>query len=108
MVPERQGRTLPVKAGRTGRAFSKFLRTFWLLPLAVTPLVAKTHPVPLEKNVDSAKCLECHNADDNREFGGTGPNGPHGSKWTHLLERRYEFSQAPAPGAGDHEPVPQS
>ncbi len=43
-------------------------------------------------------CTDCHNADDNREFGGTGPNGPHGSKWTHLLERRYEFSQAPAPG----------
>ncbi len=43
-------------------------------------------------------CSDCHNSDDNREFGGTGPNGPHGSKWTHLLERRYEFSQAPAPG----------
>lgn len=43
-------------------------------------------------------CTDCHNADDNREFGGAGPNGPHGSKWTHLLERRYEFSQAPAPG----------
>jgi len=43
-------------------------------------------------------CTDCHNSDDNREFGGTGANGPHGSKWTHLLERRYEFSQAPAPG----------
>ena len=43
-------------------------------------------------------CTDCHNADDNREFGGTGPNGPHGSKWTHLLERRYELSQAPLPG----------
>lgn len=43
-------------------------------------------------------CTDCHNSDDNREFGGTGPNGPHGSKWTHILERRYEFSQAPAPG----------
>lgn len=43
-------------------------------------------------------CTDCHNADDNREFGGPGPNGPHGSKWTHLLERRYELSQAPAPG----------
>jgi predicted CXXCH cytochrome family protein len=38
-------------------------------------------------------CTDCHNSDDNREFGGTGPNGPHGSKWTHILERRYEFSQ---------------
>jgi predicted CXXCH cytochrome family protein len=43
-------------------------------------------------------CSDCHNADDNREFGGTGPNGPHGSKWTHILERRYEFSQAVSPG----------
>ena len=43
-------------------------------------------------------CTDCHNSDDNREFGGTGPNGPHGSKWTHILEHRYEFSQAPLPG----------
>ncbi len=43
-------------------------------------------------------CSDCHNSDDNREFGGTGPNGPHGSKWLHLLERRYEFSEAPGPG----------
>ena len=27
-------------------------------------------------------CTDCHNSDDNREFGGPGPNGPHGSKWT--------------------------
>jgi predicted CXXCH cytochrome family protein len=43
-------------------------------------------------------CTDCHNSDDNREFGGAGPNGPHGSKWTHILERRYEFSQTVAPG----------
>ena len=43
-------------------------------------------------------CTDCHNSDDNREFGGAGTNGPHGSKWTHILERRYEFSQAPLPG----------
>jgi predicted CXXCH cytochrome family protein len=42
-------------------------------------------------------CTDCHNSDDNREFGGNGPNGPHGSTFTHILERRYEFSQAPAP-----------
>jgi predicted CXXCH cytochrome family protein len=44
-------------------------------------------------------CTDCHNSDDNREFGGAGPNGPHGSKWAHILERRYEFSHAAAPGA---------
>jgi predicted CXXCH cytochrome family protein len=42
-------------------------------------------------------CTDCHNADDNREFGGAGPNGPHGSRFSHILERRYEFSQV-APG----------
>ncbi len=43
-------------------------------------------------------CTDCHSSDDNREFGGKGANGPHGSKWLHILERRYEFSQAPGPG----------
>jgi predicted CXXCH cytochrome family protein len=43
-------------------------------------------------------CTDCHNSDDNREFGGSGANGPHGSRWTHILERRYEFSQTAAPG----------
>jgi predicted CXXCH cytochrome family protein len=44
-------------------------------------------------------CTDCHNSDDNREFGGIGPNGPHGSKFTHILERRYEINTATAPGA---------
>ena len=44
-------------------------------------------------------CTDCHNSDDNRESGGTGANGPHGSRWSHILERRYEFSQATTPGA---------
>jgi predicted CXXCH cytochrome family protein len=43
-------------------------------------------------------CTDCHNSDDNREFGGSGPSGPHGSKWTHILERRYEFTEALVPG----------
>jgi predicted CXXCH cytochrome family protein len=43
-------------------------------------------------------CTDCHNSDDNREFGGKGANGPHGSRFFHILERRYEFSQAPTPG----------
>ena len=47
---------------------------------------------------DRILCTDCHNSDDNREFGGSGANGPHGSKYLHLLERHYEFSQAPAPG----------
>jgi len=46
-------------------------------------------------------CSDCHNSDDNREFGGSGPNGPHGSTYPHILERRYEMSQVtPGGGAG--------
>jgi predicted CXXCH cytochrome family protein len=50
-------------------------------------------------------CTDCHNSDDNREFGGTGPNGPHGSTYPHILERRYEISRVspgvfPAGGPG--------
>jgi predicted CXXCH cytochrome family protein len=46
-------------------------------------------------------CSDCHNSDDNREFGGSGPNGPHGSRYSHILERRYEFSRVqPAPAGG--------
>ncbi|MFZ0774672.1 MAG: cytochrome c3 family protein [Candidatus Sulfotelmatobacter sp.] len=43
-------------------------------------------------------CTDCHNSDDNREFGGAGPNGPHASKWTHILERQYVINQSPGPG----------
>ena len=43
-------------------------------------------------------CTDCHNSDDNREFGGAGPNGPHGSVNSHILERNYQFSQAAVPG----------
>lgn len=43
-------------------------------------------------------CTDCHNSDDNREFGGAGPNGPHGSNNSHILERNYQFSQAATPG----------
>ncbi len=43
-------------------------------------------------------CTDCHNSDDNREFGGAGPNGPHGSVNSHILERNYQFAQAITPG----------
>jgi len=58
-----------------------------------------------EKGLASARlvgtqlfCTDCHNSDDNREFGGAGPNGPHGSINSHILERNYQFSQAAIPG----------
>lgn len=43
-------------------------------------------------------CTDCHASDDNREFGGTGPNGPHGSVYPHILERNYQMAQATLPG----------
>ena len=47
-------------------------------------------------------CTDCHNNDDSRESGGNSPNGPHGSKNSHILERAYPFAEAPAPG----QPIP--
>jgi len=38
-------------------------------------------------------CTDCHSNDNAREFGGTGPNGPHGSKNDHILERQYLMSR---------------
>jgi hypothetical protein len=42
-------------------------------------------------------CTDCHNNDNARESGGSGPNGPHGSKYDHILERQYLMSRL---GAG--------
>ncbi len=49
-------------------------------------------------------CTDCHNSDDNRESGGTGANGPHGSVNFHILERKYLNSQVD-PSAGPGSPV---
>ena len=51
-------------------------------------------------------CTDCHNSDDNREFGGTGPNGPHGSTYPHILERNYVISQATTPGTAVNNLMP--
>lgn len=45
-------------------------------------------------------CTDCHNSDDNREFGGSGPNGPHGSRYDHMLERDYVINTVGANGPG--------
>lgn len=41
-------------------------------------------------------CTDCHNSNSGSKAGGTGPNGPHGSAYAPLLERRLEFT--------DHQP----
>ncbi|MFB3814937.1 MAG: cytochrome c3 family protein [Terriglobales bacterium] len=43
-------------------------------------------------------CTDCHSNNQARNSRGAGPNGPHGSTWPHLLERRYDIE--PAGGAG--------
>lgn len=43
-------------------------------------------------------CTDCHSNNQNRNFGGTGPNGPHGSAYPHVLERRMEME--PLGGGG--------
>src|SRR5437762_10512222 len=61
MVPEVLNRKAPETRLKLGRALPKFVwLTSYVLAIASLPALAKTHPVPLEKNVDSAKCLECH------------------------------------------------
>jgi len=50
-----------IRTANGNRAFPKLFFLFaYVLAIAVLPAAAKTHPVPLDKNVDSAKCLECH------------------------------------------------
>jgi len=106
MFPNGTNRSASIHAPGLRRFLPQTAWTLFVLVITALPVAAKTHPVPLDKNVDAAKCLECHNSDDNREFGGTGPNGPHGSQYLHLLERRYEFSQvAPLPSGGPGTPI---
>lgn len=51
-------------------------------------------------------CADCHNNDQARGSKGPGPNGPHGSIWSHLLERRYDVEGPPSvPGANDGQTV---
>jgi predicted CXXCH cytochrome family protein len=39
-------------------------------------------------------CTSCHNNDAGPGAGGSGPNGPHGSIWPSILERRFETSDS--------------
>ena len=46
---------------KIGQALPRLLQfAVFLVAVQVMPAFAKEHPVPLDKNVDSAKCLECH------------------------------------------------
>jgi predicted CXXCH cytochrome family protein len=61
MVPTSSSRMLQVRKNFRRKTLPHFLVLLaFLFVIAVMPALAKTHPVPLDKNVDSAKCLECH------------------------------------------------
>ena len=57
-LPHAQGwRPFPIM----GHKFTAILKLVFLLSaISLTRAFAAVHPVPLEKNVDAAKCLECH------------------------------------------------
>ena len=44
-------------------------------------------------------CSDCHNNDKGATAGGTGPNGPHGSTYPHILAARYDMPPNVASGA---------
>ena len=68
------------------------------------PSAASSHPItpvsfnhaespsllPERRNRQVLSCQDCHNNPNARELGGSGPNGPHGSSFEHLLAKRYE------------------
>jgi hypothetical protein len=60
MVPALPNRTLLIQKVSLEQALPRLLRLLIFFAIAAMPAFAKTHPVPLDKNVDSAKCLECH------------------------------------------------
>lgn len=46
--------------------------------------------LPALRGGGTIDCQDCHNNPDARELGGSGPNGPHGSRYPFLLAARYE------------------
>jgi len=44
-------------------------------------------------------CTDCHNSNTSSKVGGSGPSGPHGSAYPHLLMDRYEQDTYPLPYA---------
>lgn len=51
-------------------------------------------PSSFEPTLDESSiiyCTDCHDSDESPKVGGTGPRGPHGSVYRHLLRQRYEI-----------------
>ena len=47
-------------------------------------------------------CTDCHNSNSGPRAGGTGPNGPHGSVYTPLLERQLLLTDDSAESATNY------
>ena len=47
-------------------------------------------------------CTDCHNNDQSVKTGGTGPNGPHGSVFTPILERQLLLTDGTPENAGNY------
>lgn len=45
----------------------------------------------LQSGMLQVYCSDCHNSDESARAGGTGPNGPHGSRYRHILMLRYDM-----------------
>jgi predicted CXXCH cytochrome family protein len=42
-------------------------------------------------------CTDCHGSDQSLKAGGSGPNGPHGSRYKYILLKNYETERYPLP-----------
>ncbi len=47
-------------------------------------------------------CTSCHNNDSGPAVGGSGPRGPHGSRWPFLLEKRYDTADRTTEGPASY------
>jgi hypothetical protein len=47
-------------------------------------------------------CTDCHNSDQARSSNGTGPNGPHGSIYPHLLQMNFTQDNLGGGGGGNN------
>jgi predicted CXXCH cytochrome family protein len=45
----------------------------------------------IQNSMYTIACSDCHNSDQSKKAGGDGPNGPHGSRYEHILLARYEM-----------------
>jgi len=60
MVPKSPSSAVPIWNIGVRQVLPRLVRLAFFVLVAGLPALAKEHPVPLDKNVDSAKCLECH------------------------------------------------